>query len=40
MAKKLKDLTVKKVDVVDVGADQQANILITKRGHCRRGAFL
>lgn len=31
MAKKLKDLTVKKVDVVDVGADQQANILITKR---------
>lgn len=32
MAKtKLKDLTVKKVDVVDVGADQQADILITKR---------
>ena len=32
MAKtKLKDLTVKKVDVVDVGADQHADILITKR---------
>lgn len=32
MAKtKLENLTVKKVDFVDVGADQQANILITKR---------
>lgn len=32
MAKtKLKDLTVKKVDFVDVGADQQADILIAKR---------
>lgn len=28
---KLKNLEVKKIDVVDIGADQKANILITKR---------
>ena len=31
---KLEDLEVKKIDAVDIGADQKANILIKKR--CRR----
>ena len=40
MAKtKLEDLTVEKVDVVDVGADQQANILITKRDNTGEEPF-
>ena len=29
---KLEDLEVKKIDAVDIGADQKANILIKKRG--------
>ena len=40
MAKtKLENLTVKKVDFVDVGADQQANILITKRDNVGEEPF-
>ena len=29
---RLEDLEVKKIDAVDIGADQKANILIKKRG--------
>ena len=29
---KLEDLEVKKIDAVDIGADQKANSLIKKRG--------
>lgn len=40
MAKtKLENLTVKKVDFVDMGADQQANILITKRDNVGEEPF-
>mgnify|MGYP000178792441 CR=1 FL=1 len=33
---KLEDLEVKKIDAVDIGADQKANILIKKERRCRR----